>query len=174
MSSIVVSGDTSGAITIAAPSAAGTNTLTLPALTQTVNVMGPAFYGYANTGTSTGTNSITKLTIDAEVFDTNNNFDTTTSKFTPTVAGYYQINCQVTYAAGATQMFVNLYKNGSSIGIGSQQNIVTYHSHFSTLVSMNGSTDYLEVYWYQNSGGTISNATGQYSTFINGCFLRGA
>lgn len=36
MSSIVVSGDTSGAITIAAPAVAGTNTLTLPAQTGTV------------------------------------------------------------------------------------------------------------------------------------------
>lgn len=36
MSSIVVSGDTSGAITIAAPAVSGTNTLTLPALTGTI------------------------------------------------------------------------------------------------------------------------------------------
>jgi len=36
MSSIVVSGDTSGAITIAAPAVAGTNTLTLPAATGTI------------------------------------------------------------------------------------------------------------------------------------------
>jgi hypothetical protein len=35
MSSIVVSGDTSGAITIAAPAVSGTNTLTLPAATGT-------------------------------------------------------------------------------------------------------------------------------------------
>lgn len=36
MSTIVLSGDTSGAITIAAPAVAGTNTLTLPAVTGTV------------------------------------------------------------------------------------------------------------------------------------------
>lgn len=36
MSSIVVSGDTSGAITISAPAVAGTNTLSLPALTATL------------------------------------------------------------------------------------------------------------------------------------------
>ena len=36
MSSIVVSGDTSGAITISAPAVAGTNTITLPANTGTV------------------------------------------------------------------------------------------------------------------------------------------
>ena len=36
MSSVVISGDTSGAITLAAPAVAGTNTLTLPATTGTV------------------------------------------------------------------------------------------------------------------------------------------
>lgn len=36
MSSVVISGDTSGAITLAAPAVAGTNTLSLPALTGTV------------------------------------------------------------------------------------------------------------------------------------------
>jgi len=36
MSSVVISGDTSGAITLAAPAIAGTNTLTLPANTGTV------------------------------------------------------------------------------------------------------------------------------------------
>ena len=42
MASIVVSGDTSGAITIAAPAIAGTNTLTLPASTGTLVVTGGA------------------------------------------------------------------------------------------------------------------------------------
>ena len=40
MSSVVLSGDTSGAITISAPSVAGTNTLTLPANTGTVITTG--------------------------------------------------------------------------------------------------------------------------------------
>jgi hypothetical protein len=36
MSSVVISGDTSGAITLAAPAVAGTNTITLPAVTGTM------------------------------------------------------------------------------------------------------------------------------------------
>ena len=44
MSSVVISGDTSGAITVAAPAVAGTNTLTLQAATATnaVNTLGTA------------------------------------------------------------------------------------------------------------------------------------
>ena len=40
MSSVVISGDTSGAITVAAPAVAGTNTITLPAVTGTAVVAG--------------------------------------------------------------------------------------------------------------------------------------
>jgi hypothetical protein len=44
MSSVVISGDTSGAVTLAAPAVAGTNTLTLLAATATssVNILGTA------------------------------------------------------------------------------------------------------------------------------------
>ena len=48
MSSIVVSGDTSGAITIAAPAVAGTNTITLPATTGTAVVMPVNTLGVGN------------------------------------------------------------------------------------------------------------------------------
>jgi len=40
MSSVVISGDTSGAITVAAPAVAGSNTITLPAVTGTAVVAG--------------------------------------------------------------------------------------------------------------------------------------
>ena len=40
MSSVVLSGDTSGAITLSAPAVAGTNTITLPASTGTVLTSG--------------------------------------------------------------------------------------------------------------------------------------
>jgi hypothetical protein len=45
MSSVVISGDSSGAITLTAPAVAGTNTITLPAATGTAMVSGniPAF-----------------------------------------------------------------------------------------------------------------------------------
>jgi hypothetical protein len=49
MSSVVISGDTSGAITLAAPAVAGTNTITLPASTGTVVLSGttPSLNGVA-------------------------------------------------------------------------------------------------------------------------------
>ncbi len=40
MSSVVISGDTSGAITVAAPAVSGTNTATLPAATGELSMLG--------------------------------------------------------------------------------------------------------------------------------------
>lgn len=52
MSSIVVSGDTSGAITVAAPAVAGTNTITLPTSTGTAVVSTAVSASTTNTVTN--------------------------------------------------------------------------------------------------------------------------
>jgi len=52
MSSIVISGDTSGAVTVAAPAVAGTNTLTLQAATATSSVNTRATAVASTSGTS--------------------------------------------------------------------------------------------------------------------------
>ena len=63
MSSVVISGDTSGAITLAAPAVSGTNTITLPASTGTVLTTGSPQSGgviqvvNATYGTSSSTTS---------------------------------------------------------------------------------------------------------------------
>jgi hypothetical protein len=56
MSSVVISGDTSGAITVAAPAVSGTNTLTLQAATATsaVNTLGTVNAGGTNPFPSSG------------------------------------------------------------------------------------------------------------------------
>jgi hypothetical protein len=56
MASVVITGDTSGAITLAAPSVAGTNTITLPASTGTMALTAsPTFTGTATIPTATVT-----------------------------------------------------------------------------------------------------------------------
>lgn len=52
MSSIYITGDTSGAISLAAPSIAGSNTATLPAATGTVLVGGTPSASTTNTVTN--------------------------------------------------------------------------------------------------------------------------
>jgi hypothetical protein len=185
MSSVVISGDTSGAITLSAPAVAGTNTITLPASTGTIMVNGPAFSAYASASQNVTTSTWTKVTLNTEVFDTNNNFDSTTNyRFTPTVAGYYQINAGI-YCSNAstydTAGSVGIYKNGSiyqraTLNFSSQGAAFNdFLTTTSAVISMNGSTDYIELYGRITAGGTPSIVGGTtYDTFMNGCMIRSA
>ena len=169
MSSVVLSGDSSGTVTLTVPSAAGTNTATLPAATGTVMVSGnqPAFSAYASSNQSISSGVFTKVQIDTEVFDTNNNF--ASYRFTPTVAGYYQINGAVQFASAGVNNLASIYKNGSEIYRGTQGSI--FQNIATGLVSMNGSTDYIEFYGFQNSGGN-SNVGDR--TIASGSLVRAA
>ena len=178
--SLIIAGSTSGTITLDTPAVAGTQTATLPAATGTIMVSGnmPAFFAYLTADQSITTGTYTKIAYDAKVFDTNNNF--TSSRFTPTVAGYYQIaggfdNTDST--AGVTRTVLTVYKNGSQFihltdfAVGSAYTITG-----STLVYCNGSTDYIEMYGLINATGP--KFTGQvgsiYYTWMSGTLVRGA
>ena len=117
---------------------------------------GPAFS--ATGSTSVASSTLTKLTPNTEQFDTNSNYDNSTNyRFTPTVAGYYQLSYGMRLAT-ATTAYIVLWKNGANISYaGSQSNgatLTTYTS--SVLVYANGSTDYFELYGAHFSGATQS------------------
>jgi hypothetical protein len=66
MSSVVISGDTSGAITLAAPAIAGTNTITLPAQTATIATLTtPSFATTIGVGGATPSSSGSGITFPA-------------------------------------------------------------------------------------------------------------
>lgn len=164
MAKLVLNGSTSGSVTLDVPAVSGTTTLTLPATSGTVLTTastfggtGPAFFAYPNSTTTIANSTSTKLTFDAELFDTNSNF--ASSRFTPTVAGYYQISGGVTLIASSGISHIELFKNGSIYSIGSQiaNNSSGVASVVSVLVYLNGSTDYVELYALQTSGGSVSN-----------------
>ena len=184
--SIVLVGSTSGSVTLQEPAVAGTSVLSLPALTGTVLTTastfggtGPAFSAHASTGQSIPANgTLTKVLLQTEEFDTNSNFASST--FTPTVAGYYQINGCVTLLNGtSTRNFgVVLYKNGSAFKQGTTNAIfVSDYSgvSVSTLVYFNGSTDNVELYCFNNSTGAISTVvSGATFCYLNGAMVRAA
>lgn len=122
---------------------------------------GPAFSAYAGAATSVANATWTKIAFNTEEFDTNSNYDTSTSRFTPTVAGYYQVNATLGFG-GMTSggAFLSIYKNGSSFKYGNlyTASAVGILSTVNTLVYLNGTTDYLEIYGYQGSG-TSKNTT---------------
>lgn len=126
----------------------------------------PAFSAYLSGSQSLGSSSV-KVNFDTEDFDTNSNFNTSNARFTPTVAGYYQFNFEVTASTfggpgdgqGAGNMGCAIYKNGSLYVWGAAHNSAynwSIVSAGSALIYMNGSTDYVEVYGYASGGDTSS------------------
>jgi len=181
MSSVIISGDTSGAITLSAPAVSGTNTVTLPAATGTVMVSGnmPAFSAYRSSAQSIPNSTYTKLQLDTEAFDTANCFDSTTNyRFTPTVAGYYQINGLVAMTGSVTGISGSaIYKNGSVYCGGSiapNNVLLGGNSGVSSLIYMNGSTDYVELYVWQGSGGSLNTQNGIGFVQFSGSLVRTA
>jgi len=138
---------------------------------------GPAFNAYLAVAQSIPTATFTKVTFDTESFDTNGNF--ASSRFTPTVAGYYQINYYIGLFMTTGVLGAFMYKNGAafsnssyssgSANIGGATWVVG-----STIVYMNGSTDYVELYTYQSTGSSANTLTGQNSVCISGALVRAA
>lgn len=152
-----------GTGTITGISAGGLNDsiITQSELATGVAGTGPAFSAYGNKASiSSGTD--TKLTRNTEEFDTANCYDTSNSRFTPNVAGYYQVNGSTTMSASSGVLTINLYKNGSEVKSGAQIQLDNAYSiaTLSVILYMNGTTDYIEIYGYQSSGGTINEFNG--------------
>jgi hypothetical protein len=177
MSSVVISGDTSGAITLSAPAVAGTNTATLPAATGTVMVSGnmPAFSAYTGSSQSVSNSTWTKIQFNNKYFDTNTNYSTVNYRFTPTVAGYYQLNggCTLTGSGTTGGVQIALVINGGTYYRGNRLPCVAsqdIQAVVSNLIYFNGSTDYVELSIYQFSGVTLS--TDQNNCYFSGVLIR--
>jgi len=141
---------------------------------------GPAFSAYLGSNQSVSTAVTTKLAFNTELFDTNNNFDTTNHRFLPTVAGYYQINSTIYMSdMGTPEVGIinsSLYKNGSTFAFGTYRLVGNFAEidTASWLVYMNGSTDYLEMYFVQTTGGTRTMASGTAGNLFTGALVRAA
>jgi|LakMenE01Jun11ns_1017448.scaffolds.fasta_scaffold9789216_3 hypothetical protein len=108
---------------------------------------GPAFRATRSTAQTPSSSTWTKVTFDTETFDTNSNF--ASSRFTPTVAGYYQFNWSGGVTGSASEAYVALYKNGSNEIYNFMIGVLTQNGYFANdLQYANGTTDYFEVYIY--------------------------
>ena len=144
----------------------------------TIATSSPTFSAYGNTSQTVTNATFTKVTLNAENYDTANCFDSTTNyRFTPNVNGYYQLTAKVNIAATSiTRVIIEIRKNGNSGNNGraidlsgslSANNI----SSVPTLMDLNGSTDYCELWVYIEGVGTITiSQVGDPNT----CFLQGS
>jgi hypothetical protein len=125
--------------------------------------------GVKRTATQTiSTGTWTTIQFTSEDFDTNSNYSTSTYRFTPTVAGYYQINLSIAGSGTASRSMIS--KNGVFTAMG-PESAATIASPSVVIVSMNGSTDYIEGQAISN-GTTIYNDI--YTTYMSASLIRKA
>ena len=115
----------------------------------------PAFEAYLGSDQAVSDNTLTKIQFNTEVVDSDNCYDNSTNyRFTPTVAGKYFVYCGLSGASGGSAdlnvLSWKFYKNGSVY-----KNVYNDYSgnplfntttYGQSIIDMNGSSDYLEIY----------------------------
>lgn len=115
----------------------------------------------------------TKIQFDTEIFDTNSNYDNVTNyRWTPTEPGKYLITAILLFenitASDVGICFI--FKNGST----DSQNVVEAYANnvnvnpmVTALIDMNGTTDFIEIYAFQDSGANKNVLAGT-ATYVCG------
>ena len=174
--------DNSGVLQLASGTG---NLVTVPSVTGTAMVSGnmPAFSVTNSTNQSYSINTFTKVLFQTKTFDTANCFDNSTNyRYTPNVAGYYMFIAELNHdwgGAAGNAINTNIYKNGSNYqAVSTRGNSGTgpYGGvQASSLIYMNGSTDYVEVYTWSNNGSpsVVTNSSNG-ATIFSGYLVRAA
>ena len=162
MSKVAITGNASGTgvFTVASPNSNVDRVLTLPdesgtvltTVTGGIAINGPAFSAYISANQSITTGTWTKVACNTEEFDTAGAYDNATNyRFTPQVAGYYQVSGGIVSTVASTLIISQVYKNGVAFKkLGNLRATISANTGaFGTaLIYLNGSTDYLELFGY--------------------------
>ena len=124
----------------------------------------PSFLAYVSTGQNVANSTQTLVQFNTELYDTNSNYDTSTYKFTPSVAGKYFFTCKIRFEVGSISGFqIRIEKNETTSGY-TFPDVLYYNARvenydtqiLSGVLEANGSSDNFRVMVAQDSGGTVS------------------
>lgn len=117
---------------------------------------------------SVGASVAVVIVYNTEQYDTNNEYNPATGRFTATRAGYYQVNASYRMDAmnGGKQMDIYIYKNGVNYTSMSMYTTTTNGTmvNISDIIPLNA-TDYIEIQMAQADTGArdiIASASGTY------------
>ena len=125
--------------------------------------MTPAFEAYLSSTSGTVSNNVvTKVQFNTEIYDTDSNYDNSTNyRFTPTVVGKYFVYAQILMNQGGGSLNYSrifIYKNGSEYSSRRMEQTTNPADrqglNISTVIDMNGTTDYLEIFGQAQGGNT--------------------
>jgi len=129
------------------------------------------FRAYRNGNQTINHSTNTKVQLNAENFDVNSRFDSSTNyRYTPVSTGYYYLSAQATFSANNSsgdmlrRAYVHIYKNGSSLV---RKNlkfkdsggdiILDYSVSVDTLENVTSASDYYELYVETNNPNGANN-----------------
>jgi hypothetical protein len=190
MANLKLKNPAGGSLNLVSADGASDLTVTFPATTGTAMVSGnmPAFIAYQSSQQTIATGTGTKIQYQTKVNDTATCFNNTGStvtlngisvpaySFAPNVAGYYWINAQVYWSGSiSAETIVSILKNGSDYAYGNDMaasNI--WLQSTSSLVYLNGTSDYVNISWYHAAGVNKVLNTGSSNNFFQGILIRAA
>jgi hypothetical protein len=132
----------------------------------------PSFSVHKNGTNQTNVTGVSIVTWSTEVFDTNDDFDIATYKFTPTIAGKYLLSAGISWISvtAGDPIDISIFKNGSVSKAAYDE--ATNNNDFinvTAVLDANGSTDYFEVR-AQNVSRDTSGISGVASaSYFTGC-----
>ena len=138
---------------------------------------GPSFSARMTSSQTIPTSTFTKILFNVENWDTNSNYNTTLARFTPTVAGYYQFNASSFMGSGSGRVFTLLFKNGAIAKYGSNLGTAVnggINTAVNAQLEANGSSDYFECMFYQESGSNQTINADRTLTWFDGYLARKA
>jgi hypothetical protein len=186
----------SGSTTLTLPATSGTvlTTASTAVVTQAMlatNVAGngPAFGAWLSANQSVTSTVTSTLACNTEEYDTGNCYNNTGStvtlnglsvpaySFCPNVAGYYTINAgyQLGGVSSFSRALIGVSKNGSGYKRLIDMGAVSYVLAGTTVIYLNGTGDYVNVYGYISATGSLTFNGGSLDlTWVNGAMVRSA
>lgn len=134
----------------------------------------PAYVlAYRSSNQSINDSTFTLVNLDTVVLDNLTDFDNVTNyRWTPSIAGVYWVQGGIRFTSGATGPYrVNIFQNGAVVlaTIANLQSGSVVANTASSLLSFNGTTDYVDLRAYQVSGGALDVVgAAAYHTFLTG------
>lgn len=138
-----------------------------------------SFRAYRSAALSLAANGV--VIFDVENWDHSSWYDVANGRFTPQVAGYYRISGQIraNAALGAVGRFwqARIMKNAVLQSHGGRQiahtDVANLTTVFNDIVSMNGTTDFVEIQIDHDNGGSVALAVGNTPshTYVAGQFV---
>jgi hypothetical protein len=175
MANLKLKNPSGGSLNLVSADGASDLTVTFPAATGTAMVSGNMPLALVKLSTSQSMTGGTQVVIafDTKVYDTNNCFNTTNYRFTPTVAGYYQVNltAYISGGSGANEVQTAIQKNGADLMY--PIDIIPtnmWSCSGSHIVYCNGSTDYITAGFYCAASKSINSS----QTYMSIAMVRGA